>query len=144
MRRLKYASVFSRDLTPSEINEIAEVSARNNVNVGITGAMLAAGSVFFQILEGPDAAVGELYEKISKDVRHDSVLLLRDDRDVDSRLFPDWGMKLVNFDQKNSLRLETLAGAIEAVQFQMSAISKLASVIERAVWQEYGSAPKDE
>ena len=144
MRRLKYASVFSRDLTPSELQEIADVSARNNEEVGITGVMLAAGNVFFQILEGPADAVGALFDKIARDDRHEHVLLLRDQTGVEGRLFPQWGMKLVEFDPANSSRLEMIEGAIETVRIQMQAVEKLASVIEQAIWREYGLADEGE
>jgi hypothetical protein len=144
MRRLKYASVFSRDLTPSELQDIADVSSRNNEAAGITGVMLAAGNVFFQILEGPDDQVGALFDKIAADDRHENILLLRDARGAEGRLFPRWSMKLVELDRANSSRLEMLEGAIETVRIQMQAVEKLASVIEQTIWREYGQSDEDE
>jgi hypothetical protein len=57
-------------LSPSELDEILLKSRVNNASLGITGILLFNLGSFFQVLEGEKVTVETLYEKISKDKRH--------------------------------------------------------------------------
>lgn len=98
MKRMTYMSNFSRPLTRLEIGEIGEHSARRNADDDVTGVLLTLGSVFFQIIEGGDAAVDDLYGRVLRDDRHTDVICLSTEADVDGRLFPDWSMNVVDLD----------------------------------------------
>lgn len=97
MRRLVYLSRFSRDLAPEEIQSIGKKSQGRNRGSGITGFLVCLGDIFFQVLEGSDTAVTELYkEKIQKDDRHKDVVCLRNETFESGRMFPEWDMKVID------------------------------------------------
>jgi class 3 adenylate cyclase len=95
---MTYMSTFSRALSPDEIAVIGRYAARRNAHDGVTGVLLTLGSVFFQIIEGDDDAVDDLYGRVLRDDRHTDVICLRSEPDTTSRLFPDWSMKVIDLD----------------------------------------------
>ena len=98
MKRMTYMSAFSRPLSPDEITEIGTYAARRNAQDGVTGVLLTLGSVFFQIIEGEDDAIDDLYSRVLRDDRHTDVICLRSEPDATSRLFPDWSMNVFDLD----------------------------------------------
>ena len=82
LRQLIYTSELSVPIhkLESELRRIIEVAERKNPQAGITGCLMVSGSRVVQFLEGPPVAVDDLYQKIERDQRHTSVVLLyRDD-----------------------------------------------------------------
>src|SRR5215213_2841436 len=77
----------------AELNDILDVSNRNNERSGLTGALLFDTLWFVQILEGEREAVSATFRRIAADTRHDGVTLM-DVRPVDKRLFGNWWMGL--------------------------------------------------
>jgi len=74
---------------------------------GITGIIVYHEGQFLQILEGRERVVESLFEKISKDPRHDHVeLLLR--TEIIERSFADSSMGLCNTDAKDAKRFPGL------------------------------------
>ena len=63
----------------------------NNVRDDITGALVCRHDIYFQLIEGPAAAIDNLYARISVDDRHCDVRLLLSDK-VEHRIFPEWSM----------------------------------------------------
>ena len=58
---------------------------------GITGALICRRDIYFQLLEGPEASVKEVYERIKRDDRHLEVTR-RVEGPVTEQLFSDWDM----------------------------------------------------
>ncbi|SDU04957.1 BLUF domain-containing protein [Stappia sp. ES.058] len=89
--RLCYRSTldFSKMTLPleEEINRLLAYARAQNSRKGITGALLLAGSTFFQILEGPDVDVRETYARIKDDSRHKNLVMI-DERIDSERLMP--------------------------------------------------------
>ena len=135
-RRIKYISRFANDLEPREVASIGEQSRRNNLELGITGLLIASGGVFMQILEGPPDPVGQIWARISADARHRDVLLLADEPS-DHRLFPEWAMKTIDLRSSASTRLGLVHSLLNSINAQRGLIDTLVSAIERAVWDEY-------
>lgn len=88
LKRIKYVSRQKVPMTRDEIDDIVRVSARNNPSRRVTGAMMASGSIFFQIIEGPEASVDELLEVIRNDPRHVDFVCLGVQEACSTRLFP--------------------------------------------------------
>jgi hypothetical protein len=65
---------------------------RNNVRDGITGALICREDLYLQMLEGPTAAVEEIYQRIKFDERHANVITLFKG-EIAERLFPNWAMR---------------------------------------------------
>ena len=101
-----YGSSTPRPLSPDELLDILRVSRRNNAAVGVTGVLLYSGGNVMQVLEGPEAAVDEVYGRVARDPRHRGVLqLIRGP--VAERSFPDWSM---GFHHDETLSGEDRAG----------------------------------
>lgn len=94
LTRLAY---FSRNLIAepaelrAEINDILATSQRLNAQAGINGALVFNRGAFGQILEGPERAVEETFERIQLDPRHHDVRLL-EVRAIKERSFAGWSM----------------------------------------------------
>lgn len=142
LKRIKYVSHFACPLSAQEIDEIALVSQKNNMESGITGVLMTSGGLFFQILEGPAGAVDRLFEVILEDPRHKDILLLNAESNVQRRLFPDYSMKTISLRSSTEDRLAPVHALLEAVVVQRKLIDRLVSTVEQSVWQEYawGSA----
>lgn len=104
MKRLRYISRAAENLTRSDVQEIAKLSSETNKSKGLTGFLVYFEGIFFQILEGEEEAVDNLYfEKIIKDPRHYDILCLGVES-VDSKShFRDWSMKLIDISDKEEI-----------------------------------------
>ena len=85
-----------------EIDQILETSQRNNALVGVTGALIFNRGIFGQVLEGPDDAVEETFERIQLDDRHSDVTVLATRR-VTERAFGSWSMGYVGAESGGGL-----------------------------------------
>lgn len=65
---------------------------RNNPRNDITGCLICRQDLYLQLLEGPEAAIDTLYDKIKGDDRHLAVVQLSK-ASVTTRMFPDWAMR---------------------------------------------------
>ena len=65
---------------------------RNNPRNDITGCLICRQDLYLQLLEGPEAAIDTLYDKIKADDRHLAVELLSK-ASVTARMFPGWAMR---------------------------------------------------
>ena len=91
MLQLVYISTARQLLTRAELEQVLEVSRRNNGAVGITGLLVAGGRRFLQALEGPTDAVVATYQRITADPRHFGIVELSR-REVEVREFGSWAM----------------------------------------------------
>src|ERR1044071_5170484 len=94
LRSLTYTSLASLHLSVGDVEAIHRTARDLNAIDGVTGILVFNGTHFLQIIEGADAAIGDLLERLRRDPRH-SGLEVRDDRVIDERSFPDWSMELV-------------------------------------------------
>ncbi len=78
-----------------DLEEILEQARRSNAKKNITGALVYVDGVFLQILEGDREAVRELMEKISRDVRHETVTILKHG-EIPAAVFSNWKMAYVS------------------------------------------------
>lgn len=74
--QLLYVSHLAADCDFSVVKEIVEVARRSNPALGITGALLFDGERFCQLLEGGEAEVRGLMDRIAADARHTRVRVL--------------------------------------------------------------------
>lgn len=133
MKRLTYISQAALELHLSEVQSIGEISARNNQRRNITGVLVFLDGVFFQILEGETQSIDELYEKILQDKRHTNIICLKTEHHVTQRIFPEWAMKVVDFNQYDDVLirpvknlLHTLGESYQIIEkYTQPAISKI-------------------
>lgn len=91
MHQLVYVSAATSVVSSADLNDILDVSRRNNRACGVTGLLLHIEKGFLQVLEGPEAAVTETYARISRDSRHFNCRVMIQ-QEVEQRLFGDWSM----------------------------------------------------
>ncbi len=91
MYELLYCSSASQDLTSDDITEILNTSQKHNSEREITGCLLYFDKQFIQIIEGEKKPVRQLYANIEKDIRHENVILLKEN-EKEERFFNHWSM----------------------------------------------------
>jgi hypothetical protein len=94
LHRLIYASTAVGVLPAHQLDRILLRSRAFNPSAGITGLLLFHEGAFLQCIEGPEAGVVSLMERIRRDRRHTGVTLLESGR-CESRAFPDSSMGYV-------------------------------------------------
>lgn len=74
-----YRSHITEHVPLEILNGLALKANKINKSSSITGILLFNGTHFFQLLEGPEAAVNAVYSRICQDPRHHNLVeLLRD------------------------------------------------------------------
>lgn len=86
-----YASTAADSFDHDRLVELLTESRTNNARDNITGMLVYRHPDFIQMLEGPDAAVRALLERIGRDPRHTDVRVLLDEQ-VTERTFSTWSM----------------------------------------------------
>jgi len=92
--RLMYAS-RARSMGPMDVKDILSSSRRNNLALGVTGALCLSNGIFLQCLEGDHMVVNTLYHRILLDARHHEPAIL-DFEEIVHRQFGSWSMGLVS------------------------------------------------
>jgi Sensors of blue-light using FAD len=92
----------SRPRLPEEersqmLASIMDAACRRNSHNEITGCLGHSRDWFLQVIEGPDAAIAETYERIGRDTRHSDIRTLLT-REIRNRSFPEWSMMSVPLD----------------------------------------------
>ena len=91
LEHLIYTSVEVAPLDPSELKSILDVARSRNAKRSVTGMLLHSAGTFFQVLEGDDAVLNELFASIAADPRHKRVTKIIDEP-IARRDFADWSM----------------------------------------------------
>ena len=91
IRQLVYVSNAKFGFSDKDMESILATSRRNNQAMDVTGLLVYADGVFIQVLEGAKETVGQLYDKITEDIRHDNIAVISD-QNCDNRTFPQWAM----------------------------------------------------
>ncbi len=96
MKRVTYMSRFSSTLSDADVRAIGEHAQVRNAQDQVTGVLLCIGNAFFQIIEGDDAAIDDLFARVRRDARHTDVFCLQTELHVTERLFPAWSMNTID------------------------------------------------
>lgn len=88
---LVYVSLATHDMTDEELQSLLKVAREVNARLDITGMLLYRDGYFIQALEGDEEAVDKLFDKISRDPRHKSVLVVTK-APIQKRAFEQWSM----------------------------------------------------
>ena len=140
LKRIRYISEFAKQMSPTDIDRLAQQSAVANQDKEITGILVATGALFFQVIEGPAEAIDELYARISKDGRHRQFLLLEMEQGDLTRLFPDWAMRKLDLSDESAQRLGAARAILKAIHAQRTVLQNLRGALEQTVWQEVVSS----
>ena len=103
MYSLIYRSVakdtFDKPLIYKMLSEARDFNAMH----GITGCLLYHKGQFIQLLEGEEAQVTSLYDRIKNDQRHDYVELLEEE-EIAERIFSEWSMAFQDMGDESQQR----------------------------------------
>ena len=88
---IAYASKATQAFDAQALAELMQRSRSANESRGLTGFLLYDTSHFFQLLEGPAAAVHDVFRKICADTRHGDIACILNEP-VQARAFGEWSM----------------------------------------------------
>ncbi len=97
----------SPDAVAQSIHQILAASRQNNALVGVTGALMFNAGCFGQVLEGPRAALENVFERIQQDDRHGEVSLLSFEG-AEARSFETWSMGFVGQSVEDAARFASV------------------------------------
>lgn len=92
--QLIYRSRVARKVRFTDADAIAKAAAEKNAQLSVTGLLLYTPSYFIQVLEGDKRSVESTFARISKDERHEEVVILAK-AEIEERQFGRWGMRAV-------------------------------------------------
>jgi len=84
-------SAATEPFDDAALDALLEHSRTRNSAAGLSGLLVCKDGRFMQLLEGPEDAVLETYQRIVDDPRHTDVGLLVDER-IHTRRFGEWTM----------------------------------------------------
>jgi hypothetical protein len=90
-----YSSHSTTPMQMDDLEDLLEHAQASNATQGITGALVYVEGAFLQVLEGDKAGLQKLMVKISRDLRHETVVVLREG-DVPTAIFSGWNMAYVS------------------------------------------------
>ena len=91
MINLIYVSKATEKMSNDELVLLLRQSRDRNKEQNITGILIYADGIFFQVLEGENKDVEEVYQAIERDVRNkDHIVLVEEE--VAKRNYPHWSM----------------------------------------------------
>ncbi len=108
--QLLYASDAVGVLPYSTLTGIMNHALEQNPARGITGMLCYGSGQFLQALEGEREAVNALYHAIARDPRHERCQLISV-VEIAARDFPEWSMKVVNWEDGDTARRRALLAA---------------------------------
>ncbi|MCM8569030.1 BLUF domain-containing protein [Gramella jeungdoensis] len=73
---ISYVSTAKKEMSEKEVGEILTSSEEYNNEKNITGLLLFSDGNFFQVIEGEEEKVKDLFETIKHDERHTNVIKL--------------------------------------------------------------------
>lgn len=94
---LSYVSTECEPLGEGGLLELLETARVHNAGANITGLLLHRDESFFQILEGAEKVVRDLFARIKLDPRHERVEIVAEGP-IEDREFDDWRMAFIQLD----------------------------------------------
>lgn len=96
--QLAYLSIATNSPSHEDLNLILNVSVENNKLHHITGFLMYVEKSFFQVIEGSQRAIDDLYQNLLNDERHTRVTKVLYGP-IKRRRFADWRMAFLNYDK---------------------------------------------
>lgn len=129
MIQVSYLSRATRDMSATDLLSLLMHAREKNTASGITGLLLYGNGTFLQVIEGEDAVIDGLVDRLGRDSRHADVRILSR-RAVPERQYSDWSM---GFEQVS----EGALGAVEGLRgfgvadFTFDELARNEAAIER-------------
>ena len=95
---ISYVSTASRGLPQEEIVKFMEETQIRNNKHGVNGFLIYSEGNFFEVIEGEEIKIKDLFKVIKEDTRHKNILMIFE-KEVDKPFFED---KDANFISENT------------------------------------------
>lgn len=101
MKYIAYVSQAERPYSQDELRGLLDHSRTRNKADDISGCLVYRYNDdfdrgnFLQVLEGPEAAIDDVWDRISADNRHHTIVII-DEGPLDKRMFSNWSMGFKN------------------------------------------------
>jgi len=95
---ISYLSTANRDINQDEVAELLDLTEVRNNNAGVNGLLIYSDGNFFEVIEGEETKIKELFENIKEDPRHRNIMIVFEKK-IDKPLFED---KEANFISENT------------------------------------------
>lgn len=114
-----YTSVIAPQASPGCVSDIVRASRAANTDLDVTGLLVFDGWRFCQYLEGPEAHIRSLADKIILDPRHHQINILHLGPLTGPRRYAGWTMGYALASDESLLQdLETRQGPPAAAQLE--------------------------
>ncbi|MGI3187038.1 BLUF domain-containing protein [Nioella aestuarii] len=106
MKHITYVSQAQRPMSQDDLAGLLEHSRARNLQDDITGCLVYRYNDdydrgnFLQVLEGPEAAIDDVWRRISSDNRHHTIVII-DEGSIEERMFSNWSMGFRNLDAED-------------------------------------------
>ena len=104
--QLVYTSRAITRFTDDALLNLLQRAQHHNAARGVTGVLMVHDDLFAQCLEGPEAAVRELFGRIDRDGRHHGVTVMLE-QFSGARAFSEWSMGCTRLTSSETLQLST-------------------------------------
>lgn len=111
MKQCLYASRALRAFSAEELEDLLRFARENNHARQLTGLLVYGLGGFVQVVEGPDTEVDALFQRISRDPRHE--VLMQTTRSIERRHFPEWQMGYRRLDAADERALPGFSALFE-------------------------------
>jgi len=98
---IAYVSFSHKPLENSELESLLVEIRKKNKLQNITGLLLYNDQSFIQVVEGEISRLRKLFERISRDGRHENIVKLVEEP-IEKRAFPNWSMGFKNINKKQA------------------------------------------
>ena len=95
---ISYLSTANRDINQDEVAELLDLTEVRNNTAGVNGLLIYSDGNFFEVIEGEETKIKELFENIKEDPRHRNIMIVFEKK-IDKPLFED---KEANFISENT------------------------------------------
>jgi hypothetical protein len=128
MIQTAYVSRAAGAMSQESLLSLLQQCLGNNEASGVTGMLLYGNDTFLQVLEGEEAIVDTLVDKIRKDARHSEIRFLYR-RPLERRQYTDWSM---GFKRVSAQGLTAVGGVSEfgAQDFNFDYLTEHEDVVE--------------
>lgn len=133
MIQVSYISRAAHPMSAAELLSILMSSRENNQASGITGMLLYGNGAFLQVIEGEDAVIDRLVERLGRDTRHTDVRILSR-REIPERQYADWSMGFEHVSNRGADSVEGQRG-FGAADFSFDELATNQAAVERLMDQ---------
>ena len=85
---ISYVSSANRDINQDEVAELLDQTEIRNNNMGVNGLLIYSSGNFFEVIEGEETKIKDLFENIKEDPRHRNIMMVFE-KEIDKPLFDD-------------------------------------------------------